>query len=99
MGPRRKDLVNQSRRRKKDLVNRPGPKSEDRVYQAEPRREVVVALIDPDQILAEDWVAEVAGINAPGSFEEYAQAPYGYHKAVNDKILDGTYEHFYPRPN
>ena len=54
---------------------------------------------DPDEILAEDWVAEVAGINAPGSFEEYAQAPYRYHKAVNDKILDGTYEHFYPRPN
>ena len=51
---------------------------------------------DPDEILAEDWIAEVAGINAPGSFEDYAQNPYGYHKAVNDKILDGTYEHFYP---
>ena len=51
---------------------------------------------DPDEILAEDWVAEVAGINAPGSFEEYARNPYPYHKAVNDKILDGTYEHFYP---
>lgn len=53
---------------------------------------------DPDEILAEDWVAEVAGINAPGSFEEYARDPYPYHKDVNDKILDGTYEHFYP-PN
>ena len=28
---------------------------------------------DPDEILAEDWIAEVAGINAPGSFEDYAQ--------------------------
>ena len=53
---------------------------------------------DPDEILAEDWIAEIAGINAPGSFEEYARDPYPYHKDVNDKILDGSYEHFYP-PN
>ncbi len=53
---------------------------------------------DPDEILAEDWVAEIAGINAPGSFEEYARDPYPYHKDVNDKILDGSYEYFYP-PN
>ena len=54
---------------------------------------------DPDEILAEDWVAEVPGINAPGSFEEYAQDPYPYHRMVNDQILDGTYEHFYPLRN
>ena len=51
---------------------------------------------DPNGILAEDWIAEVPGINAPGRYEDYARAPYKYHKAVNDKILAGAYEHFYP---
>jgi hypothetical protein len=51
---------------------------------------------DPDKILAEDWVAEVPGINAPGNFQDYAKDPYKYHKAVNDKVVAGTYEHFYP---
>jgi len=54
---------------------------------------------DPDEILADDWVAEVPGINAPGSYEEYARNPYAYHREVNDKILAGTYEHFYPPLN
>ena len=45
---------------------------------------------EPDEILAEDWIAEIPGINAPGSFEEYAQDPYPYHRMVNDQILDGT---------
>jgi hypothetical protein len=51
---------------------------------------------DPDKILSEEWVAEVPGINAPGKYEDYAKEPYKYHKAVNDKILAGTYDHFYP---
>ena len=54
---------------------------------------------DPDEVLAEDWVAEIPGLNAPGNFEDYALDPYPYHRAVNDKILDGTYEHFYPPAN
>jgi hypothetical protein len=54
---------------------------------------------NPDEILAEDWVHEIPGINAPGSFEEYARNPYPSHKRVNDEVLAGTYEHFYPRTN
>ena len=54
---------------------------------------------DPDEILAEDWIAEIPGINAPGSFDEYARDPYPTHEEVNRKILDGTYEHFYPPVN
>ena len=54
---------------------------------------------DPDEILAEDWIAEIPGINAPGSFDEYARDPYPTHEDVNRKILDGSYEHFYPPVN
>ncbi|MBM4182742.1 MAG: hypothetical protein FJ207_00795 [Gemmatimonadetes bacterium] len=54
---------------------------------------------NPDEILADDWIVEVPGINAPGRFEDYARDPYPTHRDVNDKILNGTYEHFYPPRN
>lgn len=30
---------------------------------------------DPDDLLREDWIPEVPGINAPGSYEDYARDP------------------------
>jgi hypothetical protein len=51
---------------------------------------------NPDRILAEDWYPDIAGINSPGSYAEYAKDPWKHEKMVIDKILNGTYEHFYP---
>ena len=51
---------------------------------------------DPNQILAEDWVPEMPGINAPGRYEDFARDPWNYSKAVIDKAVAGTYEHYYP---
>jgi hypothetical protein len=33
---------------------------------------------DPDELLKEDWVPSIPGINAPGSFEDYARDPARY---------------------
>ncbi len=51
---------------------------------------------DPDEVLAKEWIPEVPGINAPGRYEDYAANPWKYAKSVNDKVMAGTYEHFYP---
>jgi hypothetical protein len=53
---------------------------------------------NPDQILAEDWRPEIPGINAPGNYmTDYAPDPWKTVKMVIDKVLAGTYEHFYPK--
>jgi hypothetical protein len=51
---------------------------------------------DPAKILAEDWVPEVPGINAPGKYEDYARNPWNYAKTVINRVIAGTYEHYYP---
>ncbi|HEV2176022.1 MAG TPA: hypothetical protein VGW33_02285 [Terriglobia bacterium] len=51
---------------------------------------------DPDRILSEDWIPEVPGINAPGSYAEYAKDPWKYADAQMKKILNGSYQHDYP---
>jgi hypothetical protein len=51
---------------------------------------------DPDEILAQEWIPEVPGINAPGKYEDYAANPWKYAKGVIDKVTAGSYEHFYP---
>lgn len=43
---------------------------------------------DPDKLLAEDWIPEIPGINAPGSYEEYARDPWKYADAHMRKILE-----------
>ncbi len=53
---------------------------------------------DPNEILADAWVPEVPGINAPGSYEEYAKDPYKYANSVMDKVKAGTYQFFYQPP-
>jgi hypothetical protein len=52
---------------------------------------------DPDYILAEDWIPEVPGINAPGDYmKDYAPNPGAYALKVLDKASKGTYEHYFP---
>ncbi len=53
---------------------------------------------DPDKILAEDWIPEVPGINVPGSYADYGKDPWQYANAQMKRILAGTYEHYYPKP-
>lgn len=50
---------------------------------------------EADTILSEDWIPEVPGINAPGRYEDYAQDPWKYANSQMEKILNGSYEHFY----
>ena len=52
---------------------------------------------DPDYILAEDWIPEVPGINAPGDYlKDYAANPGRYALQVLDKASKGTYERYFP---
>jgi hypothetical protein len=52
---------------------------------------------NPDDLLAEDWIPEVPGINAPGDYlKDYAPNPGAYAFKVLDKALKGTYEHYFP---
>jgi hypothetical protein len=51
---------------------------------------------DPDKLLNEDWIPEVPGINAPGSYEDYSKDPWKYTDPQMQKILHGTYQYFYP---
>jgi hypothetical protein len=53
---------------------------------------------DPARILADDWIIDMPGVSAPGSYEQYAKDPWTYEKAVVDKAVAGTYEYYYPRP-
>lgn len=48
---------------------------------------------DPDRILSEDWIPAIPGINAPGSYQEYAKDPWKYADAQMKKILNGTDAH------
>ena len=51
---------------------------------------------DPDLLLAEDWIPEIQGINAPGQYGEYAANPWAQVMRIMDKATGGTYEHYYP---
>ena len=52
---------------------------------------------DPDYILAEDWIPEVPGINAPGDYmRDYAPNPGAYSLEVLRKANAGTYQHYFP---
>ncbi|TAK09983.1 hypothetical protein EPO44_00615 [bacterium] len=51
---------------------------------------------DPKDLLAEDWVPQIPGVNAPGRYEDYAKDPWKTVSMIFKKIEDGTYEYFYP---
>ena len=53
---------------------------------------------NPDDVLAEDWIPEVPGINAPGDYlKDYSQNPGQYSIKVLEKANNGTYEHYFPK--
>jgi hypothetical protein len=41
-------------------------------------RQLAAAHGDPDRLLSEDWVPEVPGVTAEGSYEEYARDPAAF---------------------
>ncbi len=51
---------------------------------------------DADQLLTEDWIPEIPGINAPGDYGTYAANPWPTVWGVLTKAQAGTYEHYYP---
>ena len=52
---------------------------------------------DPNDLLTEDWIPEVPGINAPGDYlKDYAPDPGTYSLRLLDKATKGTYQHYFP---
>ncbi|HXH06534.1 MAG TPA: hypothetical protein VNI83_08080, partial [Vicinamibacterales bacterium] len=52
---------------------------------------------DPEYLLAEDWIPEVPGINAPGDYlKDYAPRPGTYSLQVLKRAMNGTYDHYFP---
>ena len=55
--------------------------------------------VNPDVILAEDWIPEVPGINVPGDYlKDYAPNPWAHSKKVIDDAVAGNYKYFFPTP-
>lgn len=51
---------------------------------------------DPKDLLTEDWIPEVPGINAPGRYENYAKEPWKTVSTIFKKVDEGSYKYFYP---
>ena len=51
---------------------------------------------NPNEVLRQDWVRHLPGINAPGNYQEYAKNPWKFQTQIIKKINDGTYEYYYP---
>jgi hypothetical protein len=51
---------------------------------------------DPAELLTEDWVPGVPGINLPGQYSEFAADPWRSVWGDIQKVMNGTYEHFFP---
>ena len=55
---------------------------------------------DPDDLLTDEWVPHLPGINAPGSYAAYAKAPMEFYmENVHNKVQKGTYEYLYTPPS
>ena len=52
---------------------------------------------DPDYLLAEDWIPEVPGINAPGDYmRDYAPNPGKIALQTMTDAMKGSYKHYFP---
>jgi len=71
-------------------------KGELTAYRSPELRALASRYGDPSDVLGEDWVPHIPGINAPGKYEEYAKDPWRTFSDVMKKIEAGTYEYFYP---
>jgi hypothetical protein len=52
---------------------------------------------NPDELLQEDWRPGMPGINLPGEYSSYAANPWQYIWGDIQKVIAGTYDHFYPK--
>ena len=51
---------------------------------------------NPDRVLARDYVPEIPGVNAPGSYDAYARDPGAYWTKWAKSIEDGSNKFFKP---
>jgi len=51
---------------------------------------------NPDEILAEDWIPEIPGINTQGDYTDYSRDPWKFANAQMKLVLHRTYKYFYP---
>jgi len=51
---------------------------------------------NPDSLLRRDYVTAIPGINASGSYDEYARNPGAFWVKWAESIESGTYQHFKP---
>ena len=51
---------------------------------------------DPSDVLSDDWVPHLPGINTRGRYDDYAKDPWKTLTSVMKKIEAGSYEYFYP---
>jgi hypothetical protein len=72
-------------------------KGELTAYRSPELRALASRYGDPNDILNEDWVPHIPGINAPGKYEDYAKDPWKTFVEVMKKVNAGTYEYFYPK--
>jgi hypothetical protein len=71
-------------------------KGEITAYGAPEVRALASRYGDPRDLLVDDWSPHLPGINAPGSYEDYAKDPWKTQMMVMKKIEASSYEYFYP---
>jgi hypothetical protein len=71
-------------------------KGEVTAYRTPELRALASRYGDPNDVLAEDWVPYLPGINAPGKYEDYANNPWKTFSELMKKVDAGTFEYFYP---
>ena len=71
-------------------------KGELTAYRSPELRALASRYGDPNEVLGEDWVPHLPGINAPGKYEDYAKDPWKTFSEIMKKVDAGTYEYFYP---
>jgi hypothetical protein len=53
---------------------------------------------EADRILAQDWVDEIPGINAPGDYlKDYTPNPWEKAGEIIDQVEAGTYQYLWPK--
>ena len=51
---------------------------------------------DPDEILRRDYIPMLPGVNAPGSYDDYAKNPSAHWTQWAKSVEDGTNAYFKP---
>jgi hypothetical protein len=51
---------------------------------------------NPNEVLRQDWIRHLPGINAPGNYQEYAKNPWKQQSEIIKKLNAGKYEYYFP---